>query len=99
MRTDREVLEGSEFFFAKIILKLAVDDVDILEPEVTSSNPGLIGHHEEIEIEILQKLESLQRVGEILDVLNLGEVVLVDDESSISIEEYGFPRFNLLNPR
>ncbi len=99
VRTNRKIFEGIEFVASKIVLQLPVDDVDIFQGKIASAYAGLIGHDEKLKAQLLKNLQGFHGVWEVFDIFHPGEVVLIQDDGSVSVEKDGFPCFNLLSLR
>jgi len=99
MRADREIFKGSNLGFAQIVLKLPVNDVNVFKGKIGASDTGLIGHNEELIAKFLEFFQGLQRIRKIFHLFDTRKIVLVDDQSSVTIKEDGLSCFNLLSLR
>ncbi len=54
MWANGKIFEWMEFVFTKIILKLAVDNINCFKGKIASTNTGLIGHYEKFISHVLE---------------------------------------------
>ena len=99
MRADGKIFKGIKFVASKVVLQLPVDDIDIFQRKIAATYAGLIGDDEKLKAQLLENLQSFHGIGEILDIFYPREIVLIQDDGSVSVEKDGFPRFNLLSLR
>jgi hypothetical protein len=85
MWANGKVFKRLKFRFSEIILKLAMNDIDGFQGEITSSNTRLIGYHKKIVAKFLKNSQCPNRIRKIFNIFNSREVILIQDECTVPI--------------